>query len=182
MTYQYPSCTVPWLTVKWYLTFPLKNIVIPRMLFIFLTRNQKNIKRGDTEAVARRCSVKKVFLDISQNSQENTCVKVSFLIKLQASGLRPATLLKKRLWRRCFPVNLAKFLRTTFLIEHLRWLLLTILKARWCRFENLLSSSTHENNVENFTWKTPLTFWDMNKWDMWKACLQTFRNNRILRN
>ena len=25
-----------------------------------------------------------------------------------------ATLLKKRLWRRCFPVNLAKFLRTPF--------------------------------------------------------------------
>ena len=26
--------------------------------------------------------------------------------------LRPATLLKKRLWRRCFPVNFVKFLRT----------------------------------------------------------------------
>ena len=25
----------------------------------------------------------KVFLEISQNSQENTCVRVSFLIKLQ---------------------------------------------------------------------------------------------------
>ena len=32
----------------------------------------------------RRCSVKKVFLKGSQNSQENTCAKVSFLIKLQA--------------------------------------------------------------------------------------------------
>ena len=30
------------------------------------------------EAVAQRCSVKKVFLEISQNSQEN---RVSFLIK-----------------------------------------------------------------------------------------------------
>ena len=29
--------------------------------------------------------------------------------------LRPATLLKKRLWHRCFPVNFAKFLRTPFL-------------------------------------------------------------------
>ena len=28
--------------------------------------------------------------------------------------LRPATLLKKRLWHRCFPVNFAKFLRTPF--------------------------------------------------------------------
>ena len=28
------------------------------------------------------------------------------------------------LWHRCFPVNFAKFLRTPFLTEHLRWLLL----------------------------------------------------------
>ena len=35
----------------------------------------------------RRCSAKKVFLEILQNSQENTCARVSFLIKLQASGL-----------------------------------------------------------------------------------------------
>ena len=31
-----------------------------------------------TEAVAKRCSVKKVFLEISQNSQESTCARVSF--------------------------------------------------------------------------------------------------------
>ena len=28
------------------------------------------------------------------------------------ASLRPATLFKKRLWHRCFPVNFAKFLRT----------------------------------------------------------------------
>ena len=39
-------------------------------------------------------------------------------------GLRPATLLKKRLWHKCFPVNFTKFLGTPFLTEHLRWLLL----------------------------------------------------------
>ena len=33
--------------------------------------------------------------------------------------LRPATLLKKRLWHRCFPVNFAKFLRTLFFTEQL---------------------------------------------------------------
>ena len=43
------------------------------------------------EAVARRCSVKMLLVEISQNSQENTCATVSFLIKLQA----PAPLLKK---------------------------------------------------------------------------------------
>ena len=46
-----------------------------------------------------------------------------FLIKLQA---RPATLLKKKLWHRCFPVNFAKFLRKSFFTEHLRWLLLQV--------------------------------------------------------
>ena len=34
-----------------------------------------------TEAVVRRCSVKKVFLEISQNLQENTCARVNFIKK-----------------------------------------------------------------------------------------------------
>ena len=42
----------------------------------------------------------------------------------KVAGLRPATLLKKRLWHKCFHVNFAKFLRTLFLTEHLWWLLL----------------------------------------------------------
>ena len=46
-----------------------------------------NCPREYVEAVVQSCSVKKVFLEISQNSQENTCARVSFLIKLQASGL-----------------------------------------------------------------------------------------------
>ena len=39
-----------------------------------------------TEAVTRKYSVKKVFLQISQNSQENTSARASFLIKLQAEA------------------------------------------------------------------------------------------------
>ena len=42
----------------------------------------------------------------------------------KVASLGPATLLKKRPWHRCFPVNFAKFLRTPFSIEHLWWLLL----------------------------------------------------------
>ena len=65
------------------------------------------------EAVVIRCSVKKVFLEISQNSQENTCARASFLIKLQASGLQ---LYQKRdSAHSCFPVNFTKFLRHLFL-------------------------------------------------------------------
>ena len=40
---------------------------------------------------------------------ENTCIRVSFWIKLQDSFI------KKRLWERCFPVNFAKFLKAPFL-------------------------------------------------------------------
>ena len=57
-----------------------------------------------SETVVQRCSVKKVFLEISQNSQGSTCARVSFLIK--------------RLWHSCFPVNFAKFLRTPFFFFH----------------------------------------------------------------
>ena len=74
-----------------------------------------------TEAVAQRCSVKKVLLKISQNSQENTCARASFN---KVAGLRSANLFKKRFWHRCFPVHFAKFPRTPFLRERLRWLLL----------------------------------------------------------
>ena len=35
-----------------------------------------------TEAATRGVLYNKVFLEISQNSQENTCARVSFLIKL----------------------------------------------------------------------------------------------------
>ena len=42
----------------------------------------------------------------------------------KAAGLRPATLLKRGLWHRCFPVNFV--IRTPFLTVHLKWLLLRL--------------------------------------------------------
>ena len=41
----------------------------------------------ESEAVVQSCYIKKVFLEISQNSHENTCARVSFLIKLQACNV-----------------------------------------------------------------------------------------------
>ena len=63
------------------------------------------------EAATRGVLRRKVFLEIPQNSQENTCPKVSFLIKLQVA----LTLFKKKLWHRYFPVNYVEFLGTPFL-------------------------------------------------------------------
>ena len=72
------------------------------------------------EAATRDVLWKNVFLEISQNSQENTCSRVSFN---KVAGLRSATLIKKRFWHRCFPVNFAEFLRTHFLQNTSAWLL-----------------------------------------------------------
>ena len=56
-----------------------------------LENNMQKVGPGEddiqqTEAVTRRCSLKKVSLEISQNSLENTYARVSFLIKLQAEA------------------------------------------------------------------------------------------------
>ena len=61
----------------------------------------------------------KVFFE-KMCSQENTCATIPFSIKLS----------KKRFWHRCFPVNFAKFLRTPFLTEHPRWLLLKLQRIK----------------------------------------------------
>ena len=42
------------------------------------------------------------------------------------AGLKACNFIKKRLQHRFFPVKFAKFLRTPFLTEHVRWLLLEI--------------------------------------------------------
>ena len=39
-----------------------------------------------SEAATRGVLYRRAFLEISQNSQKNTCARISFLIKLQASG------------------------------------------------------------------------------------------------
>ena len=64
-----------------------------------------------SEAGAERCSVKKVVLkSFSKFRGKHLCTRISLLIK--------------RLWDRCFPLNFVKFLIPTFLEEQLRWLLL----------------------------------------------------------
>ena len=59
----------------------------------------------DAEAAISGVLYRSMFLKILQTSLENTCARVSFLIKLQAS----------RLWHRCFPVKFAEIFRTPFL-------------------------------------------------------------------
>ena len=63
-------------------------------------------RKNHTRSSHRRCFIKKVSIKNSQNSRENTCARVFFLIKLEDSA---CNLIKKRLWHRYFPENFAKF-------------------------------------------------------------------------
>ena len=49
------------------------------------------------------------------------------VVCLKVVGLQSYDFIKERLQRKCFPVNVTKFLRTSFFIEHLWWLLLNFL-------------------------------------------------------
>ena len=73
---------------------------------------EKGVPRNFTKITGKQLCQSLFFKQLCQGLSFN-----------KVAGLRPATLLKKRLWHRCFPVNFVKFLRTPFLTEHL-WLLL----------------------------------------------------------
>ena len=84
----------------------------------------KNIKFSfNSEAVLQGCSVKKVFLEISQNSQESTCARVSFLMKMQDKA---CNFIKKETLPLVFSCEFCDICKNTFFTEHLRWLLLLI--------------------------------------------------------
>ena len=65
------------------------------------------------------------FKNFANFTGKNLCQSIFFN---KVADLRPVTLLKKRLWNRCFPMKFAKFLRTPFFKEHLCWLLLKFRK------------------------------------------------------
>ena len=61
----------------------------------------------------QRCSLGKgVLRNFAKFTGKHLCQSFFFN---KVAGLRHATLLKKRLWHRCFPVNFVKFLRRPFL-------------------------------------------------------------------
>ena len=73
-------------------------------------QEQYNILRK-SDAVAQRCSIKEMLLKISQNSGENTCGWVSFLIKLQAETCN--FILKKAL-AQAFSCEFSEIFKNTF--------------------------------------------------------------------
>ena len=68
-------------------TLGLSEITVSVKTLLLMCLTESDLS-GGLDAVASWCSVKKVFIVILQNSQENTCARVSSLLKLQASGLQ----------------------------------------------------------------------------------------------
>ena len=114
------------------------------------------------------CLLKKwkiLFLFFSQTSQQVLdYFKVNLLLDEFEQQTRPATLFKKRLWHRCFPVNFAKFLRA--LLEDCFW--------------------TEINNLNNETFAIPtmnskcqhvtLTRWFLGtQWIIWVLFAKSFK-------
>ena len=71
-----------------------------------------------SEAVVRRFSVKKMLLKILQNSQENICARVSFLI-----------VIKKETLAQVFSCEFYETFKSNLFIGHLRWLLLIYIRV-----------------------------------------------------
>ena len=89
---------------KGYIKFASRNF-----LNISLMDRKKNSQNFLNRSSYQRCSVNKVFLEISQNSQENACTRVSFLCNF----------IKNETLAQVFP---CEFLKTTFHNEHIWWL------------------------------------------------------------
>ena len=68
------------------------------------------------EAATRGVLWKKVFFEISQNSQENTCARVSCWIRLQALGLQ---LIKEEALAQVFSCEFCDISKNTLFTEHL---------------------------------------------------------------
>ena len=120
---------------------------------------------------------KKLFLNISHYSQENTLVGVSFY---RLARLKTWNFLKKGLQHRCFPVNIAKFLSTLILMiicEQLllQFLLLTVNISSWVLTSALNSIGLLQRSSSRFKefsircavagssliWKENLTRWSL---------------------
>ena len=90
---------------KWVVNTPLG-------LFFYTVYVLFEFYHDHSEAVVRRFSVEKMFIEISKSSQENACARDPLLINLQANSLA-----------QFFSWKFCEISKNTFSTEHVRWLL-----------------------------------------------------------
>ena len=115
----------------------------------------KNKKRATSDGIWEDRSGQEVFC--RKGVLKNFC-KIYRKTPTVPECLRPATLLKKRVWHRCFPVNFTKFLGTPIFIENLWWLFLK-------KNNSLVSISIPHpfpragNMMSNIFWTAWIMYW-----------------------
>ena len=83
--------------------------------YVIYERNLSKFRSSRPEVFCKRA----VLGNFAKFTGKHQCHSLFFN---KVAGIRPATLLKRSRWYRCFPINFAKFLRAPFLTEHLQWL------------------------------------------------------------
>ena len=106
------------------------------------------------EAVVRRCSVKKVFLEFSLNSQENTCASISFLQPLASNFIKIKSL--RQVFSCEFCEHLSKntfFYRNTPVAAYVKaWNFTKIRFRQGCFFVNFLKIfGTYFDTLQEFS-------------------------------
>ena len=76
------------------------------------TLNDEIYSALNSEAATRSVYKKGVLKNFAKFTRKQLCQRLLFN---KVAGPRPATLLKRKLWYRCLPVNFAIFLRTPVL-------------------------------------------------------------------
>ena len=114
---------------------------------------------------------KGVLKNFAKSTGKRLCQSLFFN---KVPGLRSATLLKRRLWHRCFPANFAKFLRTS-LVQNTPWRLLlwtTVSKTSNNKYLELIKrrSKVQENNM---SCERALNF------DQWKTFSENYKPMRV---
>ena len=89
------------------------NLLNKKTEFANTSRHQSKLLLIIVRSSHQRSSMKDgVLRNFAKFREKHLCQSLIFN---KVAGLRSATLLKKRIWHRCFPLNFAKILRTPFL-------------------------------------------------------------------
>ena len=118
------------------------------------------------------CSVKiGVFKNFAKSTGTNLCQSLLFN---KVAGLRSATLLKKRLWHRFFPVNFAKCLRKLFVQNTYGRLLLWVTASETSNTKYLeLIERRSEVQERNISCERALNL------DQWKIFSENYKPMRV---
>ena len=128
------------------------NIKATFLLFITVFKfHGYTVFKENYRSSHRRCFIRKGILkNFTKFTGKHLCQSPFFN---KVAGLRSATLLKKRLWHKCFPVNFVTFLSTPFLQNIFGRIFLKLSKS--INFTKFLSKTViHFTGIpQDFTWK-----------------------------